>query len=85
MNHCSPISETTILSSTGAACNQYEHFKTQLPYALLNGAIALASFIAAGVLESPVVLIAALATQLSLYLVLSKTKLGQVNQQPVTE
>ncbi|MCV5736187.1 Na+/H+ antiporter NhaC family protein, partial [Escherichia coli] len=29
-DHCSPISETTILSSTGAGCEQYEHFRTQL-------------------------------------------------------
>ncbi|MGB0217392.1 MAG: Na+/H+ antiporter NhaC family protein [Alteromonas oceani] len=27
-DHCSPISETTILSATGANCSQYEHFKT---------------------------------------------------------
>ncbi|WP_394127056.1 Na+/H+ antiporter NhaC family protein [Vibrio hepatarius] len=75
-DHCSPISETTILSSTGAACNQYEHFKTQLPYALLNGAIALSSFVVAGVIETPIVLLFALAGQLFLYLLISRTRFG---------
>ncbi|PSU79601.1 sodium:proton exchanger [Photobacterium phosphoreum] len=50
-DHCSPISETTILSSTGSGCDQFEHFRTQLPYALLNGAIALISYILAGLYQ----------------------------------
>ena len=62
-DHCSPISETTILSSTGAGCDQFEHFKTQLPYALLNGAIAFVSFIIAGLIDSPIVFIVALIMQ----------------------
>ncbi|MCV5374092.1 Na+/H+ antiporter NhaC family protein, partial [Escherichia coli] len=33
-DHCSPISDTTILSSTGARCNHIDHVSTQLPYAL---------------------------------------------------
>lgn len=47
-DHCSPISETTILSSTGAGCDAFEHFQTQLPYALANGALCLLGYIAAG-------------------------------------
>ena len=47
-DHSSPVSETTILSSTGAGTTTIEHFRTQLPYALTNGAIALAGFIVAG-------------------------------------
>jgi tetracycline resistance efflux pump len=38
-DHCSPISDTTILSSTGAGSNHIDHVLTQLPYALI-GAIA---------------------------------------------
>ncbi len=34
-DHCSPISDTTVLSSTAAACDHLDHVKTQLPYALL--------------------------------------------------
>ena len=41
-DHCSPISDTTIMSSMAAGCNHIEHVKTQLPYALVA---AVASFI----------------------------------------
>ncbi len=33
-DHCSPISDTTILSSMGAGCNHIDHVRTQMPYAL---------------------------------------------------
>ncbi|MFS1866658.1 Na+/H+ antiporter NhaC family protein [Vibrio breoganii] len=71
-DHCSPISETTILSSTGAGCDQYEHFRTQLPYALVNGSIALISFVVSGILASPLVVLVAIIVQIAVYLVLSK-------------
>lgn len=44
-DHCSPISDTTILSSTGAKCNHIDHVTTQLPYALLSAVIASIGFI----------------------------------------
>jgi Na+/H+ antiporter NhaC len=44
-DHCSPISDTTIISSLAADCEVIEHVKTQLPYALLSGTIAFVSFI----------------------------------------
>ncbi len=47
-DHSSPVSETTILSSTGAGTTPLEHFRTQLPYALTNGAIAFCGFLVAG-------------------------------------
>ncbi len=47
-DHCSPISDTTILSSMASGCGHLEHVRTQLPYALLAGAVALI----AGVLPS---------------------------------
>jgi Na+/H+ antiporter NhaC len=40
-DHCSPISDTTILSSMASGCNHMEHVRTQLPYALLVGAVAI--------------------------------------------
>ncbi|BBM85552.1 Na+/H+ antiporter NhaC family protein [Candidatus Uabimicrobium amorphum] len=39
-DHCSPISDTTIISSMASGCDHIAHVKTQLPYALLTGAIA---------------------------------------------
>ena len=40
-DHCSPISDTTILSSLASDCNHIDHVKTQLPYALTVGAVSL--------------------------------------------
>jgi len=40
-DHCSPISDTTVLSSIASGCNHIEHVRTQMPYALLVGAVAL--------------------------------------------
>ncbi len=48
-DHCSPISDTTVLSSTGAGCDHIDHVKTQLPYSLLNAASALVAYIIAGI------------------------------------
>ncbi|MGJ9384095.1 Na+/H+ antiporter NhaC family protein [Salipaludibacillus sp. CF4.18] len=47
-DHCSPISDTTILSSTGAGSHHIDHVMTQLPYALIVGVIATLSFLALG-------------------------------------
>jgi Na+/H+ antiporter NhaC len=44
-DHCSPISDTTIISSMAAECEVIEHVKTQLPYALISGLIALVLFV----------------------------------------
>ena len=51
-DHCSPISDTTILSSTGAACNHIDHVTTQLPYSLLTAGISFVGYLAAGLLIS---------------------------------
>ncbi len=58
-DHCSPITDTTILSSIGAGCGNIEHVKTQLPYALTAAAIAaLCGALPAGLGISPLVSIA---------------------------
>ncbi|MEA1920526.1 MAG: Na+/H+ antiporter NhaC family protein [Campylobacterota bacterium] len=48
-DHCSPISDTTIISSLAAGCDHIEHVKTQLPYALISGGIAFVLFIIFGI------------------------------------
>jgi len=40
-DHCSPISDTTIMSSMGSGCNHLSHVKTQLPYACLVGIVVI--------------------------------------------
>lgn len=47
-DHCSPISDTTILSSAGAGCNHMEHVSTQLPYSLLVAGCAFVGYLVAG-------------------------------------
>lgn len=51
-DHCSPISDTTIMSSAGAQCNHLNHVSTQLPYALTVAAVSFVGFIVAGLSES---------------------------------
>lgn len=51
-DHCSPISDTTILSSTGASCHHIDHVVTQLPYALIVAFISLAGYVVLGFTES---------------------------------
>ncbi|HSV56936.1 MAG TPA: Na+/H+ antiporter NhaC family protein [Magnetospirillaceae bacterium] len=53
-DHCSPISDTTILSSTGAAVPHLEHVATQLPYAVLVAACVLPGTIVGGLTWNPV-------------------------------
>ena len=47
-DHCSPLSDTTILSSMGSASDHLDHVKTQLPYALICGSITLVAYLAVG-------------------------------------
>lgn len=49
-DHCSPISDTTIISAMAADCDTIEHVRTQLPYAILSGAISLCLFMLFGIL-----------------------------------
>ncbi|MBP3305170.1 MAG: Na+/H+ antiporter NhaC family protein [Oscillospiraceae bacterium] len=51
-DHCSPISDTTIMASTGGQCDHINHVSTQLPYALLVAAVSFAGYILAGFVQS---------------------------------
>ena len=50
-DHCSPISDTTIMSSAGAHCNHINHVETQLPYAITVAVISFVCYILAGLLN----------------------------------
>ena len=54
-DHCSPISDTTIMASAGAQCNHMNHVSTQLPYAVLVAGISCLTYIIAGFVRNPVV------------------------------
>ena len=51
-DHCSPISDTTIIASLAAGCDHIDHVRTQLPYALIAGSAAFMLFLAAGFLTA---------------------------------
>ncbi len=76
-DHCSPISDSTILASTGAGTDLVDHVKTQLPYALINGGIVAVSFLAAGIIESPYIVVASVAVMVLVYVVLSRWRSQQ--------
>lgn len=51
-DHCSPISDTTIMASTGAQCDHVNHVSTQLPYALTVAAVCAVGYIIAGFVQN---------------------------------
>ncbi len=54
-DHCSPISDTTIMASAGAQCNHVNHVSTQLPYAVTVAAVSFVTYIIAGFVRTPVI------------------------------
>ena len=54
-DHCSPISDTTIMASAGAMCNHVNHVSTQLPYVFTVGAICFVNYILAGFIQNAVI------------------------------
>ena len=54
-DHCSPISDTTIMASAGAQCNHINHVQTQLPYAISCAAISFVCYIIAGFVQNAVI------------------------------
>ena len=51
-DHCSPISDTTIMASAGAQCEHLDHVSTQLPYAITVAAVSFVGFIVAGFVQN---------------------------------
>lgn len=54
-DHCSPISDTTIMSSAGGQCNHLNHVSTQMPYALTVAAISFVMFVIAGFVQNALI------------------------------
>lgn len=77
-DHCSPISDTTIMSSAGAQCDHLSHVSTQLPYVLLVSGISLAAFLLAGFVHNWfIVFPLAFATQILVLFALKKRYAGK--------
>ena len=67
-DHCSPISDTTIMSSAGAQCEHLNHVTTQLPYALTAASVSFFTFLVAGFTKSALISLAFGMVVLSLLL-----------------
>ena len=51
-DHCSPISDTTIMASAGAQCDHIKHVSTQLPYAITCAVVSFVAYILAGIIRN---------------------------------
>lgn len=71
-DHCSPISDTTIMASAGAQCNHINHVNTQLPYAIFVAAISFVGFIIAGFVQNVYIVLPLMFVILFLALLLIK-------------
>ena len=75
-DHCSPISDTTIMASAGAQCDHVNHVSTQLPYAMTAAAVSFVTYIIAGFVQSAwIALPIGIALMLGTLLVLSIEKI----------
>lgn len=78
-DHCSPISDTTIMASAGAQCDHINHVSTQLPYALVVAAVSFVSYLIAGVVPNawvalPAAVVLMVATLLGIKLIQKRGK-----------
>lgn len=83
-DHCSPISDTTILSSTGAGCDHIQHVSTQMLYALLVAACSFIGYLVAGLSYGNLLLtwvtsVGLLIISLVVFHRISKSRIDQLN------
>ena len=84
-DHCSPISDTTIMASAGAHCFHLNHVFTQLPYALTVAAVAFVSFILAGLIQHvwlnlAIAIVLMIGTLLIIKVIVSKKHAGMFEE-----
>lgn len=86
-DHISPISDTTIMASTGAQCDHLQHVTSQIPYALTVGAVSVVAFLVAGITSSLgfglSLLISWIVALVGLFGVLFFIKFRQKKHQPI--
>ncbi|MBM6829103.1 Na+/H+ antiporter NhaC family protein [Anaerotignum lactatifermentans] len=72
-DHCSPISDTTIMASTGAQCDHINHVSTQLPYAIMVAIVAAVNYLLAAVIQNWIInLPIAIVSMVLVIVILSK-------------
>ena len=83
-DHCSPISDTTILSSTGAECQHIRHVETQLPYATLVAVVCAVGYLISGLTLTPWIALPVCLVLLTAA-VLLLNRIGWVGKEKATE
>ncbi|MBQ9897015.1 MAG: Na+/H+ antiporter NhaC family protein, partial [Synergistaceae bacterium] len=74
-DHCSPISDTTIMASAGAQCDHVTHVSTQLPYAVTVACVSFVAYVIAGFIPSAIIsLPIAIALMIGTLIIVSKIK-----------
>lgn len=84
-DHCSPISDTTIMASAGAQCNHLNHVNTQLPYAMLVAAVSAVTYIIAGFTRSAAISLSAGAAILIVTILLIHRSYGHKIEVPAKQ
>ena len=80
-DHCSPISDTTIMASAGAQCEHVNHVSTQLPYALVAASVSFVSYLIAGFVQNAAIcLIIAMILMLGTLLVLRQMNVKRASE-----
>ena len=83
-DHCSPISDTTIMASAGAQSNHINHVNTQLPYAMLVAAVSFVSYIIAAFVKNVAIsLIIAIVLMVGVLFIIKKVTLKENSKQGV--
>lgn len=73
-DHCSPISDTTIMASTGGQCDHINHVNTQLPYAMLSAGVSFVGFVLAGLIQNWIIVLPICLVLMFVILLTIKTK-----------
>ena len=84
-DHCSPISDTTIMSSAGASVEHISHVSTQLPYALTVAGISFIMYIIAGFVRNvaiclPIGVVLVILTLIAIKMIIKKKQIKKVNE-----
>lgn len=80
-DHCSPISDTTILSSTGAGCNHIQHVSTQMPYAIVTAIASFCGYVASAFTKGNLIITLGTAVVVLILLVVMLNKLPSASKQ----
>ena len=71
-DHCSPISDTTIMASAGAQCDHINHVSTQIPYAMLVAGVSFVMYLITGFVQSVIMLPIAIAVMVGVLFLMKR-------------